>query len=220
MESLIEARRSCRLCMEKDAGLIRNGAEFKCDQPVVSFWSQWLGHARPIVLIVGQDFSNVSYFLKHRGQDDPKNKTNQNLHSLLTKAGIDAGPPPTQDHHSPVFLTNSILCLKTGSMDASIKDRWVRNCSDTQLTPLINFLSPKIIVGMGKHGWAAVRRALNVSEASPSVTKAAGRSWQVGTRTVFPVVHCGPKGLISRPEKLQITDWENIGRTYSTFLKQ
>jgi hypothetical protein len=77
--------------MEVSPAAIKNGSEFDFDPPVVSFWSQWLGNERPRLLIVGQDFSNVDYFMLNRGHDEAGNKTNDNLRELLAYADIQVG---------------------------------------------------------------------------------------------------------------------------------
>ncbi len=219
METLIEARRKCRLCMTKDPSAIRNGSEFAFDPRVVSYWSQWLGNEKPTILIVGQDFSNVDYFVSNSGQDEQGNKTNDNLKDLLGHAGISVGIAPTADRNAPVFLTNSVLCLKTGSMSDPIKDRWVSNCSQAHLRPLIEKLRPRIVVGMGKHGWTAVRRVLGLSAAPAGITLAAGQSWTTLKCTIFAVGHCSGLGLVNRPMGLQIDDWKRLGFFYRTLIE-
>ena len=86
-ETLIAARKACRICVERSPGKIRSCAEFDFDPDVVSHWEQWLGHRSPKLLVVGQDFGNVGYFVRCRGRDEPNNKTNENLYRLLTAAG-------------------------------------------------------------------------------------------------------------------------------------
>src|SRR5215472_18449122 len=109
-EALVAARKACRICVERSPGRLRSCAEFDCDPDVVSLWELWLGHKRPKLVVVGQDFGNVDYFVRNGGRDAPHNKTNDNLHKLLAAAGISTGAPPELDSKSPVFLTNAILC--------------------------------------------------------------------------------------------------------------
>jgi hypothetical protein len=108
-ETLIAARKACRICVDRNPGKIRSCAEFDFDPDVVSHWEQWLGHRSPKLLVVGQDFGNVGYFVRARGRDEPNNKTNENLYGLLTAAGIAVEHPSQRDRGAPVFLTNSIL---------------------------------------------------------------------------------------------------------------
>lgn len=213
LQAFAESRQSCRICLDRDPGLIRNGSEFDFDPPIVSFWSQWLGNVKPIILIVGQDFGSVGYFVEFQGKDDPRSPTNNNLYKLLAEAGVRVGRPPFFDRVAPVFLTNAILCLKAGPMNAPIKDRWVRACSQSHLKPLINALQPKIVVGMGSHGWQAVRNALSMSEAPSMIGQAAGLSWTLSDALrVFAVGHCSGLGLVNRSWTQQVLDWQAIGQ--------
>src|SRR5713226_3573831 len=115
-ETLIAARKGCRICVERSPGKIRSCAEFDFDPDVVSPWEQWLGHKSPKLLVVGQDFGNVAHFVRHRGRDEPHQKTNNNMQRLRAAAGISTRDAPDRDPDAPVFMTNSILCLKEGKM--------------------------------------------------------------------------------------------------------
>ena len=176
-DALIAARKGCRICIERSPGKIRSCAEFDFDPDVVSHWEQWLGHRSPKLLVVGQDFGNVGYFVRCRGRDEPDNKTNENLYKLLTAAGIAVAPPAQRDLDARVFLTNSILCVKEGAMNAPILASWVDACTRRHLVPLIRFLRPPVVVGMGSAGWRAVRRVFGLAQAPQRISLAAGSSW-------------------------------------------
>jgi len=210
--ALVAARKACRICVQRSPGRIRSCAEFEFDPDVVSHWEQWLGHQKPKILVVGQDFGNVGYFVRHRGRDEPHNKTNDNLRRCLRAAGISVGDPPALDEAAPVFMTNSILCVKEGRMDAPILASWVRSCAAAHLIPLLGLLRPPVVVGMGSRGWQAVRHALALDQAPRLISQAVAGDWQAadGTR-VFAVVHCGPLGLTNRPLAQQLADWRRIG---------
>ena len=138
--ALVVARKACRICVERSPGKIRSCAEFDFDPDVVSHWEAWLGHKRPKLLAVGQDFGNVGYFVRNRGRDDPYNQTNANLRKLLIEAGFTATDPAELDRDTPVFLTNSILCIKEGPMDGAVRSSWVNVCADKHLHPLVRYL--------------------------------------------------------------------------------
>jgi uracil-DNA glycosylase len=211
-EALIAARKACRICVERSAGKLRSCAEFEFDPDVVSHWEQWLGHRSPKLLVVGQDFGNVCYFVRNRGRDEPNNKTNENLYKLLTAAGIAATHPSQRDGNAPVFLTNSILCIKEGSMSGPILASWINTCSETHLRPLIRYLRSPVVVGMGNAGWRAVRRVLALANTPGLISQAAGGDWLAADQTrVFAVGHCGPLGVINRPWPQQLADWRRIG---------
>ena len=214
--ALVAARKACRICVERNPGKIRSCAEFDFDPDVASHWEAWLGHSRPKLLAVGQDFGNVGYFVRNRGRDDPNNKTNDNLRRLLIEAGFDVTNPSEADRSTPVFLTNSILCVKEGPMDGAVRPGWVDACADKHLRPLVLYLRPPIVVGMGSCGWRAVRRVLALDHAPERISQAAGSSWiSAGGTCVFAVGHPGPQGLTNRPWPQQIADWRRIGKVVS-----
>ena len=216
-QALVAARKACRICVERNPGRIRSCAEFDYDPQVVSLWEQWLGHTSPKLFVVGQDFGNVEYFVRNEGRDEPGNKTNDNLRKLLAQAGIEAGTPPHKDFDAPVFLTNSILCLKEGTMNAPLCASWVNSCTQRHLRPLLDWLKPPVVVGMGGCGWRAVRLVFALEDAPRPISRAAGLCWTAaeGTR-VFAAGHCGPLGLINRPWPQQILDWQRIGEALSS----
>jgi uracil-DNA glycosylase len=217
--ALVASRKACRICVERNPGKIRSCAEFDFDPDVVSHWEAWLGHKRPTLLAVGQDFGNVGYFVRNRGRDDPNNKTNDNLRRLLREAGFDVTNPAELDGNAPVFLTNSILCIKEGPMDGAVRPSWVNACADQHLGPLVRYLKPPIVVGMGSCGWRAVCRAFALDQAPERISQAAGSSWISPDRTrVFAVGHPGPQGLTNRPWLRQIEDWRRIGAAVSAVL--
>jgi uracil-DNA glycosylase len=214
--ALVAARKACRICVERNPGRIRSCAEFDFDPDVVSHWQQWLGNRHPKLLIVGQDFANVDYFVRYRGRDEPHNDTNDNLKRLLLAAGIQAKDPPQADLDAPVFATNSILCVKEGRMSESILSSWVNSCADAHLAPLVRYLRPPVVVGMGAHGWRAARRVFALQHAPQPISVAAGSNWTAADRTrVFAVGHPGPLGLINRPWAQQLADWRRIGEALS-----
>jgi uracil-DNA glycosylase len=217
--ALVAARKACRVCVERSPGKIRSCGEFDFDPDVVSHWELWLGHRRPKLLAVGQDFGNIDYFVRNRGRDDPENKTNGNLRRLLTEAGLIVTRPAERDANAPVFLTNSILCVKQGAMDGAVRSSWVEACADRHLGPLVRYLKPPIVVGMGRHGWAAVRRVFTLEDAPERISCAAGSSWSAADQTrIFAVGHPGPQGLTNRPWSLQLTDWRRIGQAVASAL--
>jgi Uracil DNA glycosylase superfamily len=215
--ALVEARKACRVCVDRSPGRIRSCAEFEFDPDVVSHWEQWLGHKSPKLLVVGQDFGNVDYFVRHRGRDEPHNKTNENLRKLLAEAGIHVRDPPDRDPDAPVFMTNSILCIKEGRMTDPILASWISSCTERHLMPLLRHLRPPVVVGMGNGGWQAVRQAFALDEAPRRISLAARSSWLAADRTrVFAVGHCGPLGMQNRPWPQQRVDWRRIGEALSS----
>jgi hypothetical protein len=101
-------------------------------------------------------------------------------------------------------------------MNAPILSRWVDACSEQHLLPLIAFLRPPVVVGMGNAGWRAVRLVFGLNGAPRQISHAAGSDWlaREGTR-VFAVGHCGPLGVINRPWPQQLSDWRRVGAAVS-----
>jgi uracil-DNA glycosylase len=209
---LVKARKSCRICIDRNPGEIRNGAEYDFDPDVVSHWSQWLGDRNPEILVIGQDFGDIKYFREHRGKDENNNVTNNTLHALLECAGIKVAKPPKQDNVSGVFLTNSILCFKNSPMSSGVRSHWTKACACNHLRHLIERLQPRIVVAMGSHGWLAARVALQLENVPKKILVAVGSMWAApnGIR-VFPVSHCSGLGQVNRPLKQQREDWMRIG---------
>lgn len=207
---LVARRKACRICVARDPGRIRSAADYPFDPDVVSHWAQWLGHPRPRLLIVGQDFGDVGYFERHRGADGDC-ATNRNLHALLRLAGFAPGPPPGPDRATPVHLSNAILCLKEAPMARPISGRWVRTCAEHHLRPLVARLAPEMVVGMGANGWRAVRVATGFADGPAAVRDAAGGIWPRDGRLIAAVGHCGPLGLANRAWARQRDDWRRIG---------
>ena len=209
---LVAARKSCRLCIDRNPDRIIAGADFDFDPDVVSYWSQWLGHPNPHILIVGQDFADVEYFKRYRGFDEPDNSTNNKLYELLSHAGlVGLGYPPHADTNTRVFLTNSILCLKRPPMNAPILSSWVRACATNHLRPLVERLKPPIVVAMGGHAWLATCVALEIvgvpTKNQGRGRRRMGRSWHKSLccRALRPF-RAGKSCL----EK-QLDDWARIG---------
>src|SRR5258708_466694 len=142
-DELVARRKQCRMCLggiHNGDEFAFNGDEFDRDPQVVSYWSQWLGHKKPCLLIVGQDFSNGDYFRRWLSCDEPENQTNETLWHLLDIAGVKVKHAPEPDLESRVFLTNSVLCLKESAMNSPINAKWVHNCTEHHLSPLIKYL--------------------------------------------------------------------------------
>ena len=155
---LVQRRKTCRFCVDRNPGEIYNGAQFDFDPETISYWSQWLGHLRPSLLIVGQDFGNLEYFQRFRGRDEPHNTTNNNLRRLLAESNFMVGPAPAPDLNSPVFLTNSVLCLKATSMSVPIRDPWVRACASLHCYRFCNFFNQDSLSAWVKAGWLFAQR--------------------------------------------------------------
>lgn len=214
--ALVEARQACRVCIECDPQKIahaqigpNDGLAWPGDYNEVSHWAQRLGSREPKLVIVGNDFNDWESYRQTGGR--VYRGTNDNLDRLLEVAGVQVDSTVDNRSAAPVYLTNSILCLK--APNTSVKTSWVKTCSSLHLIPLLRLLNPKIVVGMGVHGWSAVRIAYSLTNAPKSLMHAAGQSWSTSSGIVaYAVGHCSSLGLVSRRWEIQVEDWRQIGK--------
>jgi len=74
------------------------------------------------------------------------NETNRNLLTLLGAAGLDA---------KDVHLTNAVLCLKPGRMDAEVERVVQENCRHW-LSETTRHLQPQAMVALGGNAWRSL----------------------------------------------------------------
>jgi len=209
--ALVAKRKRCRICSE--SGLTNpvciEGGIYDSDQ--IGPWSCWQGNLNAEIMVVGQDWGDVSYFTKWKGLDDPAgNPTNTNLQRLLLKFGIAIKTPQEPQEHS-VFFTNIILCLKNGGLQAPIKDEWLANCSANFFRPLVAIVKPKIILTLGKRVSETILDLYGIpySKAAPLSHLMNGSPFMLTESThLFPVYHCGAGGVNrNRSMEKQAEDW-------------
>jgi DNA polymerase len=218
---LVQSRKTCHLC----SGLI-NTADVRggrWDSDEIGPWSRWQGNLNAQLMIVGQDWGDISHFTKWEGNVETNNPTNMNLRELLASIGIH-----TEWHEQPgrsqVFLTNAILCLKQGGMQANVEDLWFANCVHRFLRPTIELVSPAVVVALGEKAF----KAILLDYEMPLKKGRRFREWveQAGQEggiplpreiRLFPVYHCGAGGINrNRNMILQKQGWQPIGRALRT----
>jgi hypothetical protein len=85
-------------------------------------------------------------------------------------------------------------------MNTAIRASWVDASKQRHLLPLIGYLQPAAVVGMGNQGWRAVLQVFRLVEAPRRISLAARSGWTAVDGTwVFAVGHCSPLGIINRP---------------------
>ncbi len=210
--SLVHRRKSCQSCR----GLV-NAAVYedgKFDSFEIGPWTLWQGNLNAKIMIVGQDWGGKTYFAKWKGADQPSgNPTNANLQKLLRQLDIDIkGPREPQDHK--IFMTNLILCLKDGGLQAPIQNEWLHNCGEEFFRNLVEIIRPRVVLALGKRVSEAIlnlygiphRKTLTLTQLMQS-----GPFSLFDTTYLFPVYHCGAGGVNrNRSFEDQNTDWKKV----------
>lgn len=210
-QELVAARKRCAKC----AGLANPASveHGRYDSGHIGPWSLWQGNLDAEVVVVGQDWGDVNFFLTHKGVDPQNNRTNLNLALLLGELGVRvASPGRTQTQVA--FFTNAILCLKTGGLQAKLQRDWLGNCVVAFLVPLLEIIRPKVVISMAQEVsralLAAYRGAPVRFSSYGALVEGAPYACQGGA-SMFPVYHCGAGG-INRNRSLpdQMKDWRRI----------
>jgi uracil-DNA glycosylase len=195
------------------------------DSDEVGPWTRWAGDLDADLMVVGQDWGDVAYFVAQRGLDAPGNPTNAALAALLAGVGRPLPPAPTAttplreeaNRHTGVFLTNALLWLKTGGLGAKVSDEWFTGDSAAFLLEEIAVVQPRVVVALGQQAHRALlhafdlrvpagpfRRVVESSEGTP-LPKV-----RRDTR-LFGVYHCGARVQnITRSLSQQHLDWRRI----------
>lgn len=206
---LVVRRKACRACKElRNPAAVDGGAH---DSKEIGPWTRWQGSLDADLLVVGQDFGDVSYFRDHRGTDSPKNTTNANLRELLASIDISIPLPGEREGYSDLFFTNAILCLKDGGMQATVQERWFQNCGERFLRAQIELVAPRVVVGLGEKAHNAVLQAFGLpAEPIRKAILSAGTRLPTGTVAVG-VYHCGARVTnITRSLTVQRNDWQRV----------
>jgi len=190
----------------------------KFDSEQLGPWSRWQGDLNADVVILGQDWGDLAYFLKNEGIDSDKEQTCKNLRELAQGAGWDIGKP-----HTPVpqrlFFTNALLGIREkNGKSGSIPSAWLDD-SLPFLIGLLKIIQPKAIVSLGSLAYRACRLAMHGKDRDLSIPKDAPltKVRQLnpilcpGKPDWFAFYHCGPLGLVNRSRELQMQDWEQLG---------
>jgi hypothetical protein len=112
--ALVADRKACHAC----SGLANPStyAQGRYDSAEIGLWTRWQGNLDAKGMVVGQDWGDIVYFDRYNGLNAPSNPTNRALSGLLNSIGIKIDQHSLAAGHGQIFLTNAILCLKTGGM--------------------------------------------------------------------------------------------------------
>lgn len=217
-ETLIAERRACRLCAGTGLTNPSQVESGRYDRHLIGPWSGWQGSLDAQLMVVGQDWGDVRYFTANEGREKPGNPTNGMLSKLLGSIGIEVGSPESPAPCEQVFLTNAVLCLKDGGLQAAVRPDWFNNCGSTFLRAQIELVKPAVIVGLGECAFGAVLRAFN--SAMPPFRDAVNSAVGIRLATgglLFAVYHCGARILNThRSDSAQRQDWQRIRAALET----
>ncbi len=210
-KALVEKRKDCRICEGLTNPSVIDGGKY--DSNEIGPWSLWQGNLDAELLIVGQDWSDVDYFRKWEGRDEPQsNPTDCNLRHLLDILGVKI-ENPRENQTELIFMTNLILCLKQGGLQSRVEDEWIKNCAENYSKQLIDIVKPKVIIVLGKEPSKAILDAYQVRYSKTSLAEMVSNSLYRLTKStvLFPVYHCGAGGTNrNRSMKEQENDWRKI----------
>lgn len=205
---------------------LKNYSEVGYEIDHVDGWEAWYSCLDAEIMLIGQDFADCLTFVKDNGKIEPNDvdfiyPTNKNLRKLFSEClGIEIGHPNDLKKKGKLFFTNSIIGLKTkGGMQGVISKEWQEQSANEFLKPLIDLVSPKIIITLGTSSFNSVCSVLK-EDIQEKIYKSKPLKFHVdkcystkaGVR-IFPVYHCGSRGVnINRSFDKQKEDWVRIKR--------
>lgn len=211
--SLVQSRKSCHVFLGLTNPADCANGIFDTDD--IGPWSHWQGNLDAKLMVIGQDWGDTTYYTNNEGHESDNNPTNQTLIELLKSVGIHINPPSVQEGAlGLIFLTNAILCLKQGGLQAPVRNEWFTNCGRMFLRPTIELVGPKVLITLGERAFNSVRNEFGLG---PKRFKEAVNS-TVGIRLLaktlfFPMYHCGRRILNThRSLEQQKIDWQRVKR--------
>jgi DNA polymerase len=217
--ALVENRKSCRRCGGLENPSRVEGGVF--DTCHIGPWTDWQGNIDAPLMVVGQDWGDLRYFVTNQGRESANNPTNRNLIRLLRSIGINIPVPSNQSgHKAEIFLTNAILCLKKGGLQGPVKPEWFKNCVKSFLRPLIELVNPRAVVSLGQQSYEAIRELYDLQRFAfrKAVETESGFLLPNGSR-YFPMYHCGMRIVNThRSLEQQIIDWQKVSALIHTGL--
>ncbi|HKB37829.1 MAG TPA: uracil-DNA glycosylase family protein [Gemmataceae bacterium] len=210
--ALVSARKRCRLCVG-----LRNPADAELaafDSDEIGPWSRLHGDLDADLMIIGQDWGGVRYYAVNQGLDDLRNPTMRTLERLLRGIGLDISLAEYGAGARGVFLTNAVLCLKKGGLQAPVEWQWFENCGSHFLRRQIEIVAPRVAVALGQKAYEAVLGAfgLQVGPFRRAVENELGTPLPNGSR-LLAVYHCGQRILNThRPFEQQQREWRRVAK--------
>lgn len=208
-QTVVQNRKQCRACVELTNPSDPKLAHF--DSNDIGPWSRLYGDLDADLMIVGQDWGDVRYFLANQGLDNLANPTMRTLEKLIRSVGMDVSLSKYSPEAKGLFLTNAILCLKGGGLQAKVQPSWVTNCATLFLKAQIEIVRPRVVVSLGQQAYRAICLAFRLRRQTlRTAVEAPSTPLQTGSM-LAPVYHCGTRVLNThRPLETQFTDWLRV----------
>lgn len=206
---LVAQRRHCAACAGLANPAAVDGANY--DSKEIGPWTRLHGDLDAKLMVVGQDWGDVAYLRKHKGLDDIRNPTMRTLGELLASIEIDAPMDRYGTGPRGVFLTNAILCMKTGGLQGAVQSSWFSNCGARFLRRQVEIVRPKAVVPLGERAYKALCAAFGVKVLPFRLAVEGGAVPLLEGTSMVPVYHCGNRILNTHRKKAQqLLDWQCV----------
>ena len=208
---LVAGRKGCDLCKPGliNPSKVEDGTH---DGNQIGPWTLWQGNLVAKLVVVGQDWGDTSYFSKNKGHESRSNPTNETLRDLLRSVKIEIPSPSIDDNgEGVVFLTNAILSLKEGGLQAKVEPEWFSNCGKKFLRPTIELVAPKVVVSLGEAAYRSLTAAWDLRRMAFRSAVETVTGFRLGSSVYFPMYHCGARiQNTHRPLTQQYCDWQKV----------
>ena len=187
------------------------------DSDQIGPWARLHGDLNARLMVIGQDWGDVDYFVSNGGLDKLNNPTMMNLELLLKSIGISVSMTSYSNCDVGLFLTNAILCLKTGGLQAAIDPAWMANCQG-YLKNQIQIVRPRVVVCLGARAFDATLEGFGLETIAlrDAVLDKDGIEIIDGVM-LFAAYHCGARTVKINPDlQTQMADWKRIGYALGT----
>ena len=204
--NLVMLRKSCIACKElSNPSRVENGLY---DSQEIGPLTKWQGNLDSDFMLILQDWGCVDNFIKYKGTDI-NSVTNKALKTFLNLIGLSLTLPLDNVRKNSYIFTNSILCLKKGNDQTPVDKEWYRNCGPRFLKPLIEIVSPKVVICLGECAYNAVMTSYGRKPGlfGNAVNSHVPINLDNGI-AAFPVYHCSNQR--NRSINKQFDDWYYI----------
>lgn len=214
---VVAERKGCAACSGLANPSRIDAGRFDGDE--IGPYSRWQGNLDADLMVVGQDFADVEGFRTHRGWPGERVETNRMLVELISEAGIHVSPPQFGTADDRLFFTNAVLCMKQGGMQATVPTSCFEQCGRRFLGPLIEIVSPKLVVTLGIKAAGSAGRAFGLSPAPkpPASGQLPRPIALIGNPAMLMCLYHPSRTVqnTTRSPDAQRADWREVGRVLS-----